>query len=298
MPTTAPTTGTAAPAPAADTAPTTAPTTDAPVPALSGLAAHIAHTLADSLTVAELYGPLGGPVYHELTAGDTHEVRDVLALLRGVPGPVLELACGSGRLTLPLLAAGHDVTGVDTSASLLAELRDRLSEPAAQRLARRLTLVEGDMCALELPGRFGAALLGTTTIGLVPPAARPGFFRAVREHLEPGGLFVLSAHTPSAGDTGHGDQPTVRPVITPQAVTFVIDQAEPGLDQRQVAILRLTAEGGPLLLTSTVNVPDPDTLAAELRDAGFDLDEVRTARPAADAAAAAELSILVARSTR
>ncbi|WJV47448.1 daptide-type RiPP biosynthesis methyltransferase [Streptomyces flavofungini] len=263
------------------------------LPDPTGLAGQIAQTLGDSLTVAELYGPLGGPVYHELTADDTHEIRDVLALLRGVPGPVLELACGSGRLTLPLLAAGHQVTGVDTSGSLLAQLRDRLSEPAAQRLARRLTLVEADMCALDLPERFGAALLGTTTIGLVPPAARPDFFRTVRAHLAPGGLFVLSAHTPSAE---HADQPTVRPVVTPQGVTFVIDQAEPGLGQRQVAILRLPAQGGPLLLTSTVNVPDPETLAEELRSAGFDLAEVRTARPAAGVPS--ELSILVARSPR
>ncbi|QIB45417.1 daptide-type RiPP biosynthesis methyltransferase [Streptomyces aureoverticillatus] len=261
-------------------------------PGLPGLAGRIARSLGDSLTVAELYGPVGGPIYHELTAGDTNEVRDVLALLRGTQEQVLELACGSGRLTLPLLAAGHQVTGVDTSRSLLSQLRGRLSEPSAQRLAQRLTLVEADMCALDLPQQFAAALLGTTTIGLVPPAARPGFFRTVREHLEPGGLFVLSAHTPSTEDDG----PSVRPVTTPHAVNFVIDEAEPLHAQRRVAILRIPAQGGPVLLTSTVHVPSPDTLAEELQDAGFGLDEVRTARPTAGAPS--ELSILVARSTR
>lgn len=253
----------------------------------------MAEALGESLTVAELYGPLGGPVYHELTADDTNEVRDVLALLRGTRGPVLELACGSGRLTLPLLAAGHEVTGVDTSRSLLAELRERLSAPSAQRLARRLTLVEADMCALGLPGRFAAALLGTTTIGLVPPAARPDFFRRVHDHLEPGGVFVLSAHTPSAADAGGTAQDVVRPLVTRGAVNFVIDRAEPEHEQRQVAILRIPATGGPLLLTSTVHVPDPATLAEELGAAGFDVEPVRTARPTS--AAPADLSILVAR---
>lgn len=262
-------------------------------PALPGLAGQMAEALGESLTVAELYGPVGGPIYHELTAHDTHEVRDLLALLRGTQGPILELACGSGRLTLPLLAAGHEVTGVDTSHSLLSRLRTRLSDPAGRRLARRLTLVEGDMCALDLCRGFAAAVLGTTTIGLVPPAARPEFFRTVRAHLEPGGRFVLSAHTPS--DEGR-DRTAVRPVITSGAVNFVIDQAEPPHGQRHVAILRVPAEGRPLLLTSTVHVPDPGTLAEELTGAGFTLEEVRTARPTGGAPS--ELSILVARSTR
>ncbi|MFE9631880.1 daptide-type RiPP biosynthesis methyltransferase [Streptomyces sp. NPDC006463] len=266
-------------------------------PELDGLAGQLVEALGSSITVAELYGPLGGPVYHELTADDTNEVRDVLALLRGTQGPVLELACGSGRLTLPLLVAGHEVTGIDTSQSLLSKLRDRLSAPSALRLARRLTLVEADMCALDLDGRFAAALLGTTTVGLVPPADRPDFFRRVHDHLAPGGLFVLSAHTPAA-TAGPGDpvQEELRPLVTPGAVNFVIDRAEPEHARRHVSILRIPAQGQPLLLTSTVHVPTAATLIDELTRAGFEVDAARTARPTS--AAPADLSILVARRSK
>src|SRR5580692_11809206 len=40
-------------------------------------------------------------------------------------GPVLELACGTGRLTVPLAAAGVDITGIDRSPSMLEAARDR-----------------------------------------------------------------------------------------------------------------------------------------------------------------------------
>ncbi|MFE9412743.1 daptide-type RiPP biosynthesis methyltransferase [Streptomyces sp. NPDC006704] len=269
-------------------------TRPSPAPALPGLAGQIAEALGKSLTVAELYGPVGGPVYHELTADDTNEVRDLLALLRPRRGPVLELACGSGRLTVPLLAAGHEVTGVDTSKSLLSTLRARMTEPAAQRLSRRLTLVEADMCTLDLGRSFSTVLLGTTTIGLVPPHRRPDFFRRVHDHLEPEGVFVLSAHAPSAGaDGGPGD--TLRPWTTPGAVNFLIERADTDREQRHVAILRVSDTGSPLLLTSTVHVPSTKALAGELTGAGFVVDAVQPARPTT--AAPAELSIVIARRT-
>lgn len=43
-------------------------------------------------------------------------------------GPILEYGCGSGRVTIPLLQAGHDVTCVDSSAPMLAALRRRVAE--------------------------------------------------------------------------------------------------------------------------------------------------------------------------
>ncbi|MEV0449774.1 daptide-type RiPP biosynthesis methyltransferase [Streptomyces sp. NPDC050600] len=283
----------------AGTTTTATATAAATVPGLAGLAGRISEALGRSLTVAELYGPLGGPVYHELTATDVNEVRDLLAVLRGRRGPVLELACGSGRLTVPLLTAGHQVTGVDTSRSLLSTLRARMADPAAERLACRLELVEADMCALGLDRTFDAAVLGTTTIGLVPPEVRPDFFRRVRDHLRPEGLFALSAHLPeeapgaSAAGGSAGPADTVRPLVTGGAVHFVIERSDGARERRHVSVFRVAAEGQPLLLHSTVHVPRPETLVAELDDAGFTVDTVRPAR--ATTAALTDLSIIVAR---
>jgi len=51
--------------------------------------------------------------------------------LRGVTGPVLECACGTGLIFLPLLASGHDMYGFDISTSMLDTLRAQAAAPPA-----------------------------------------------------------------------------------------------------------------------------------------------------------------------
>lgn len=82
-------------------------------------------------------------------------------------GPVLELACGTGRVVLPLARAGHLVTGIDSSPQMLAQARAKLA-PEPEEVRQRVTLVHGDMrdfhrellylleqCGFRVVERFG-----------------------------------------------------------------------------------------------------------------------------------------------
>ena len=69
-------------------------------------------------------------------------------------GPVLELACGTGRIALPLAAAGLHVTGVDRSEAMLTMARCKLAALPAS-VQERLNFVNQDMSALDLAERFG-----------------------------------------------------------------------------------------------------------------------------------------------
>src|SRR5947209_4722541 len=69
-------------------------------------------------------------------------------------GPLLELACGSGRLLFPLADAGHEITGVDASEKMLSLARDRLRH---HKQSNRVTLVRQDFCSLDLPHKFSLA---------------------------------------------------------------------------------------------------------------------------------------------
>src|SRR5437660_12620964 len=62
-------------------------------------------------------------------------------------GPLLELACGSGRLLIPLASEGYTLTGVDTSEKMLSLAQERLQEAG---VSSRVTLVQQYMSALEL----------------------------------------------------------------------------------------------------------------------------------------------------
>jgi ubiquinone/menaquinone biosynthesis C-methylase UbiE len=71
-------------------------------------------------------------------------------------GPLLELACGSGRLLLPLARAGYHITGVDSSARMLELAREALE---AEELTSQCTLVQQDMGALQLGQKFHLAFI-------------------------------------------------------------------------------------------------------------------------------------------
>lgn len=77
-------------------------------------------------------------------------------------GPVLELACGSGRLLAPLAQAGFAVTGVDSSAPMLERARERLS-----RLGLEAALVQQPLQSVQLEQRFATILVSLDSFGLL-----------------------------------------------------------------------------------------------------------------------------------
>lgn len=80
------------------------------------------------------------------------------ALAARVGGPVLELACGTGRLTLALARAGHEVHGVDLSEPMLRQLGRKLAaEPPAVRA--RVRTSPGDFRSWRGPRRHPLVLL-------------------------------------------------------------------------------------------------------------------------------------------
>ena len=104
-------------------------------------------------------------------------------------GKILELACGSGRVLLPLAQDGYAVTGVDTSAAMLAIARDRLQENG---LSGRVTLVQQDVSALNLGQKFRLAFIALGSFGHIATRKTQQLtLTAVRAHLSPGGTFIV-----------------------------------------------------------------------------------------------------------
>ena len=103
--------------------------------------------------------------------------------------PLLELACGSGRLLLPLAEAGCEVTGVDNSARMLSLAELRLQQAG---LATRCTLVQQDMCSLHLDQKFRMAFIALGSFGhVITRQEQQQALRAIRNQLVTGGRFIL-----------------------------------------------------------------------------------------------------------
>jgi SAM-dependent methyltransferase len=129
-----------------------------------------------------------------------------LALADRAEGRVLELAAGSGRLAVPLAAAGHPVTAVDVDPAMLARARDRA---ASSRLAEeRIELVEADLLAWRPARTDGYALAFIALNSIMLLATRDAQRRAVgalAAHLRPGGLAAVDAWLPDIEDLGRFD---------------------------------------------------------------------------------------------
>jgi SAM-dependent methyltransferase len=230
---------------------------------LPGAAGAVARALPASAR-HDIYDAAGARLYHRLTADDATEVAELLRLLRGVRGPVLELACGSGRLTLPLLACGLDVTAMDLSPAMIELLeREVASASKLRRRAGRLTTVVGDMSGFALPAHFDAVVLGATSITLLPDDGRAACFACVRRHLTTGGRFVVSAVDLTGG--------AVETVSTLPGGTFH-EYVDAAAGRRFTSVVMDGDDGAPqAIFTSAPRLVPSATLSAELARAGFEV---------------------------
>ena len=127
------------------------------------------------------------------------------ALAARVDGPILELAVGSGRLAVPLAAAGWPVTGVDLDPAMLARARAR-AVAAGPGVAAQLELVEADLVDLHVDRRYRLAFLALNSLMLLADrAAQAAALRTLADHLEPGGLAVVDIWLPDADDLARYD---------------------------------------------------------------------------------------------
>jgi SAM-dependent methyltransferase len=137
------------------------------------------------------YGRHIGSDYDDVYDGvfDTEgAVARLVELAQG--GPVLEMGVGTGRLALPLAAAGLHVHGIDGSAVMLERLADK---PGGRDVPTTL----GDFSQVTVPGTFALAALTFNTIFALPDQdAQVRCFANVARHLRPGGRFVVEAWVP------------------------------------------------------------------------------------------------------
>src|SRR5262245_37269450 len=90
-----------------------------------------------------------GELFDSIMRGLDYGLDFYVGLARQANGPVLEVACGTGRVLLPCLQAGVNIEGLDLFEPLLAKLR---AKAAALGLSPRLH--QADMNDFSLPRRF------------------------------------------------------------------------------------------------------------------------------------------------
>lgn len=150
----------------------------------------------------DLFLPLPENLYRELYDLEMADFRDDFPFYRSVLGinaDLLELGCGSGRLTRLLAAAGHTVTGIDLSTPMLQE--------AIARSGGNSRHLRMDMRQIAFNKKFNGIIIPYNTLNLLADNSDVArCLRGCRAHLKTGGHLLLQLYI--AGENLRADSST------------------------------------------------------------------------------------------
>ena len=113
-------------------------------------------------------------------------VKRLLKLRKGMR--VLDIPCGTGRLTIPLAKMGLKMTGLDFTGPFISRART-----AVRKAGVRVRFIQQDMRKIDFEDEFDAALNWFTSFGYFSDAENLAFAARVYRALKPGGAFLIEA---------------------------------------------------------------------------------------------------------
>lgn len=140
--------------------------------------------------------------YDEEFAERKFEIPFYQRLAERCKGPILEVACGTGRLTIPLAVAGHQIKGLDVSEQMLQMARQK-----AQREGVDIEWFRQDCRAMELGRQFHLIFSATNSMQhLLDTASVEAFLRSAADHIQPGGLLLIDVMNPDVRRLARGPE--------------------------------------------------------------------------------------------
>ena len=177
---------------------------------------------------------------------------------------VLDLACGTGTLSLLFAEKGYDVTGVDASEDMLSEA---IGKSFALPADKRPLFVQQDLRQIDLYGSSDAVLCSLDGMNYLPQEDVGQVLRRLYNFTEPGGLILFDINTPAKLRSMDGQM-----YIDETEDAFCVWRAETD-DRRCEICYDLFTRRKALWQRSreehTEYLHEPETLLRHLTDAGF-----------------------------
>ena len=143
---------------------------------------------------------MGDAVFDRVARFYDHEQKDFvkdipfyLDYAKECGGEVLELACGTGRVLLPIARAGIGITGLDASEEMLNIARRGIDDT----IKNKVTLVKGDMKAFQFSKKFSMIFIAFRSFQcLLTKEEQLSCLECVWKHLADNGTFIIDLFAP------------------------------------------------------------------------------------------------------
>ena len=156
--------------------------------------------------IANVYDKLNSDIDYGKWADFIEKVFD--KYLERRPEIVLDLACGTGSMTVELASRGYDMIGVDGSEEMLSVASERAYVNLGEEDEYRLPILYllQDMRSFELYGTVGAVVCCLDSINyLTEDGDLEKCFSLVHNYLDPGGVFIFDVNTPYKFENVYSD---------------------------------------------------------------------------------------------
>lgn len=134
--------------------------------------------------------------YYDLNPNFPPDVPFYQALIPSPQATILELGCGTGRVTLPLARQCRFIRGIDLSPAMIDVCRAKLARAGIKSDQAAVTI--GDITAIDLGQTFDLIVAPFRVMqNLESDAEVNGLFEVIGRHLAPGGTCVLNVFRPN-----------------------------------------------------------------------------------------------------
>jgi len=127
---------------------------------------------------------------------DTREVTKIdipfyLEQAEKTTGSILELACGTGRITIPLAKAGYEIWGVELSTTMILQFKNKLKE-LPDNISNKIHLLNDDMSNFLIKQQFSLILLPCRSFQLLlDEESEIKCLKNIYNHLSDDGTFII-----------------------------------------------------------------------------------------------------------
>jgi len=149
----------------------------------------------------EIYHNKFAPLYDFFQHGIENDVKFYLDYFGNFKGKILEIGAGTGRITIPLLKQGLDVTALDIAPKMLEILKEK-----AKKEDIKVKTIHADMINFRLKNKFEAIIITFRTFQHIYSVNdQLKALKNIKKHLMPNGILIFDAYNPSLKYISKGD---------------------------------------------------------------------------------------------